>query len=291
MKKRPASGFKKAPPIRPPRAAAIDAGKAISGLAANVVADMQFITEWIKSGDMSPVVIANALDEQLRKWESINTSTIAGQWVGEVDAVVKTQLTERVRNALGVDTAFLLDDDVVRDAVELVSFETSSLIRDVPRRYIQNVAEAAIQNFKGVPFPDGRSLTQQLMEVNKETFERAKRIARQQTSAINATVNQVRQTAVGIEEYFWSSSFDERTVGNPGGLYPKGTKAHGEHYKRDYRVNGGKSYKWTEPFADGTPGIAPGCRCVAIARIDMDKLNPDRVIIVDQIGFTGRLVA
>lgn len=239
------------------------------------------IVEWIKAGNISPIRIANALQEQLRKWESVNTLAVAEEWVGLVDDLAKQQLTNRLKGVFGVDTAFIFDDESVRYAASLMSSSTANKIVDVPRWYIQNITEAAIQNFQGIPFPEGRSLTQQFMFLNNETFERARTIARHQTSVINAAVNQARQTAIGIEEYYWSSSHDERTVGNPAGLYPKGNQGHGDHWARDYRNNGNKSYRWDEPFKDGLPGQAYNCRCVAIAKINTAKLNPERVFVGD----------
>lgn len=262
----------KAGAIRPPKAVEMNVRALLLDIAEKAQLDAMTIIQAIESGNISAIQAANALEEMLHKWEGMDSKSLAEMWVTATDGFAKKRLQDRVANAFGVQTAYIFDDESVRYAAHLMAYQTAGKIVDVPREYIQNVARAAIQNYQGIPFPEGRSLTQQIMHENHMTFERARTVARHQTSVINTAVNQARQTAIGIDEYYWSSSNDERTVGNPNGLYPYGNKAHGDHWERDYRHNGGEAYRWDDPFEDGLPGYPPRCRCTALAKLDRRRM-------------------
>ena len=113
------------------------------------------------------------------------------------------------------------------------------------------------------------------------TQNKAKFLARQETSLFVAEVRNERYDDAGIQWYRWSTSQDIRVVGTPGGLYPEGGPGHGNHY-----VMQGKICKLNDPTvyadtladarkglwkskasigADNThPGQAFGDRCVMI---------------------------
>lgn len=92
---------------------------------------------------------------------------------------------------------------------------------------------------------------------------RAKLIARDQIQKFNSRLNEERQTELGIEEYVWQTSGDDRVVGTPGGLYPEGNRVHGDHYSRD-----GQVFRWDTPPHDGPPGFAINCRCRALPVVE-----------------------
>lgn len=277
---RPFPKVLKAGAIRPPKAVEMDARKRLLEIVDKVQIDALSVVTAIESGNIGAIQAANALQGLLHKWEGMDSQSIAEAWVAATDRQAKQRLQDRVANAIGVQTTYILDDEEVKYAAYLMAHQTANQIVGVPREYIQNVARAAIQSYQKIPFPEGRTLTQEIMHENRMTFERAKTVARHQTSVINSAVNQARQTAIGIEEYFWSSSNDERTVGNPNGFYPHGNKMHGKHWERDYRHNGGKAYRWDEPFTDGLPGQAINCRCVALAKLDTRKLKMNEKVFI-----------
>ena len=74
---------------------------------------------------------------------------------------------------------------------------------------------------------------------------RASLIARDQTLKLNGTINKHRQTAVGIEQYKWSTSHDERV-------------------REAHRRLNNTIQKWSIPPEVGHPGEDYQCRCVAI---------------------------
>ena len=79
------------------------------------------------------------------------------------------------------------------------------------------------------------------------TMNKARFLARQETSLFMTTVRDERYRSGGIEIVQWSNSHDVRVVGNPAGLYPKPTAGHGNHW-----FLGGKYCKLSDPtvYAD-----------------------------------------
>lgn len=84
-------------------------------------------------------------------------------------------------------------------------------------------------------------------------------LARDQILKLNGNLTQVRQSSVGIIQYIWTTSHDERVRGTPGGKWPKGL-----HYDLD-----GTIQSWASPpicSLDGRrehPGGDYQCRCTA----------------------------
>jgi uncharacterized protein with gpF-like domain len=91
-------------------------------------------------------------------------------------------------------------------------------------------------------------------------LNRAKLITRTQISRAIAAENIARFQQAGLTHYVWRTSEDERVVGNPEGLYPKGNPGHEDHYHRD-----GKVFAFDNPPEDGHPGVPYNCRCVMLA--------------------------
>lgn len=62
------------------------------------------------------------------------------------------------------------------------------------------------------------------------TMNKARFLARQETSLFMATVRDTRYQTAGVNIVQWSTAGDQRVVGNPAGLYPDPTPGHGDHY-------------------------------------------------------------
>jgi uncharacterized protein with gpF-like domain len=275
-RRRPLPKIRRAGPIRPPKAAEMAARKRLLRLLASIEQDVVKAAELALAGEAGPERLAEILRGILDRWRDAGeAAAIARDWTGEIDRLARERLQERLANALGVDMTRIFDDLTVRTAAAAAAEETANLITKMTEDYLGRVANAALQNYRQIPFPEGRSLVQEIQHQTGMAFTRARTIARHQTSVINGTVNRARQASVGIEEYYWESADDERVVGRPGGTYPKGNAVHGDHWKRDWRHNGGKSRRWDEPYATGGafPGEAVNCRCVALPKIELDKLT------------------
>jgi len=133
--------------------------------------------------------------------------------------------------------------------------------------------------------PENRTLARQIKEEFKVSDGRAKVLARDQTSKMNSAITGLRQKSVGIDKYIWETSMDRRVVGTPGGLYPKTTKLHKNHYVMEGKVcrwddptvysdDKGKTWiKRTEQMPHNHPGDDILCRCRAAPLIDIEELK------------------
>lgn len=175
--------------------------------------------------------------------------TMAKSQATRVQGTVDKSLATAVKNRLGIDIASALVKSVALQAAfaEAVA-ANADLIRSLSSTYISRVQELVENNLQqGLRH---ESLVKEIRRIGKVTESRAKLIARDQTSKMNSSFNQVRQQQIGIEKYTWSTSGDER-------VRP-------EHASQD-----GQVFRWdTPPASTGHPGHDVQCRCVAIPIIE-----------------------
>lgn len=133
-----------------------------------------------------------------------------------------------------------------------------SLIKSAGREYINQVTGV-------LDDPDNwgltvEALTAKLVERGDVSESHAALIARDQTSKMNAAINEHRQRAAGVTSYVWSTSLDERV-------------------RETHVANEGQTFEWaTPPEETGNPGDDVNCRCVAIPEIpELDDEVPAAV--------------
>lgn len=90
-------------------------------------------------------------------------------------------------------------------------------------------------------------LIQMIQSEYGTTMNKARFLARQETSLLMATVRDTRYSDAGVNIVRWSNSHDVRVVGNPAGEYPEPTTGHGNHWRM-----GGKYCSLNDPtiYAD-----------------------------------------
>ena len=209
---------------------------------------------------------------------------IAENWVGKVNRYNKEKFMSHMRKALGIDIGAIVDE-AMKDELEIMVMENANYIKSIPNYLVGHVADRVVQHFKGIPMPENRTLRQQIKEEFKVSDGRAKVLARDQTSKMNTSISAIRQVNLGIDCYVWKTVEDERVVGKPGGVYPKTTKLHKNHY-----IMQGLLCKWADPnvYSDDKgatwkprtaqmPHNHPGddimCRCRPAPFIDIEKLK------------------
>jgi SPP1 gp7 family putative phage head morphogenesis protein len=131
--------------------------------------------------------------------------------------------------------------------------ENVRLIRTIPENLLNDVEGIVSRGVRR-----GRRASEMAKEIQKRfkvNENKAKLIARDQTSKLNGELTQLRQTSLGIRRYIWLTARDER-------VRP-------EHEDRD-----GEIFRWDEPPEDGHPGEPINCRCVAQPILDdiLDQL-------------------
>ena len=182
---------------------------------------------------------------------------------------------------IAVGDAFVQDEPWVQETLQRWSREQVSLItkasqdmRDAVARRVRNGVK------KGLLSSDITKLV--LQEMPGISFRRARVIARDQASKLNAELTRGRMNDAGLETYVWETAMDERVRGLPGGRYPNALPSHW--------IMQGKICRWDDPTlwknAQGEwekrpssapyshPGTEIMCRCVALPNWgELDELT------------------
>lgn len=234
-----------------------------------------------------PEELASYLEQVLRQAEfeyDIAAEDIVWRWKLSMDQETRREMQKGLKETLGVDVAAIYDDPTVGDALAVGGMEAANLIKTIPNEHLGKVARAVADNFSGRPLPENRSLLQQIQHIGGVSEKRAKLIARDQTAKMAGALNRVRQQSIGVDEYIWRTVKDRRVVGKPGGLYPKGSKGHGNHYIMEgvhckwgdptvYSKDNGKTWKKrTAEMPKNHPKDDIQCRCHSEAVVEVDKI-------------------
>lgn len=172
---------------------------------------------------------------------------------------------------IAVGDAFVQDEPWVdavlqewsRNQVSLIT-KASQGMRDAVARRIRNGVKKGLLNKDIEPLI--------MREMPGISFRRARIIARDQASKLNAELSQGRMQDAGLETYVWDTAHDERVRGNPSGLYPRALPSHW--------VMQGLVCRWDDPTLCKNeagewvkrppeapynhPGLEIMCRCVAL---------------------------
>lgn len=179
---------------------------------------------------------------------------------------------------IAVGDAFLQDEPWVQETLQRWSQEQVSLITKASQDMKDSVARRVRNGIKkGLLNKEIASLV--LREMPGISFRRARIIARDQASKLNAELTHGRMSDAGLETYVWETAMDERVRGLPGGKYPNALPSHW--------MMQGKVCRWDDPTlwrnAQGEwekrpsnapynhPGLEILCRCVALP--NWDELN------------------
>ena len=119
----------------------------------------------------------------------------------------------------------------------------AGLIKSIPEDQLKRVEGIVMRGAqKGTLAKD---MTTEIKNAFNISHNKAKLIARDQVSKFNGMLNKNRQQSVGVKEYVWSTSGDERV-------------------RDTHEANNGQIFSWNDPPATGHPGEDINCRCVAI---------------------------
>lgn len=145
-----------------------------------------------------------------------------------------------LRAAYGVD--IFQSEPWLAEVLRQFEAENIRLIRSIPQQALDKLHGKVVQAVRqGTP-------TARLKELVREeygvTTRRAELIARDQIGKLNGQLTETRQEGIGVKEYKWRGSLDERE--------------RDEHVARE-----GQTFSWDEPPSDGHPGEPIQCRCWA----------------------------
>lgn len=153
----------------------------------------------------------------------------------QVDGVSKTEFRKQVRAAYGID--ILRGEPQLADLLSAWTEENAALIKSIPDRLTEQLRSEFT-----TAFTNGTSLRDLTKIVRDKTGladNRAELIARDQIGKLTGRLDRMRQESVGVQEYIWRTSQDERV-------------------RPTHRVRNDKKFRWDDP------GIKPGqeIRCL-----------------------------
>jgi SPP1 gp7 family putative phage head morphogenesis protein len=165
------------------------------------------------------------------------------------------QLAAEIKKSVRIDITPVLKRKSIERVMKKATKDNIDLITSIPEQYFGKVREALVENFSSGQ--RWETLVDKLVHVGDVTESRAKVIARDQTSKMNSSFNQTRQESLGIEEYEWQTSGDERV-------------------RDTHAANNGKTFRWDNPPSEtGHPGEDILCRCTAIPKLNLDKMEKE----------------
>jgi SPP1 gp7 family putative phage head morphogenesis protein len=206
--------------------------------------DKQFSTDSIgKETTRIFAILKKRYDRKLGAYDRI-----AEKLFNKIDKQNKQKFYKQVEQTLGLNYQQLKKNENLENIRSMAIAQNASLIKTIPEKYIQQVEQALYSQFSNME--KGRSLIKEFQPLienfNGDTYKRARFIARDQTSKINADLVKYRAENAGSDEYIWRTVADER-------VRPT-------HKEKDRQT-----FKWSEPPEDtGHPGKDYQCRCRAI---------------------------
>lgn len=163
----------------------------------------------------------------------------------------KEQLIKVIYSAVQVNP--FLSEPYLESQIKIFQAYNASLITKLSKEQAEKMQEILFRNLSA-----GQGVKAIKKEIEK-TFDisenRARVIARDQTNKFNGNLAELRQREVGISQYQWSTSLDERV-------------------RHTHRLNEGRVFSWDNPPAStGHPGTQIRCRCTAQPRINLKMFN------------------
>lgn len=155
----------------------------------------------------------------------------------------KVQLKKVIVSAIGVDPTVLTQELYLNQQIKVFVKKNVSLITGLSDWERNRITTSLYRDLAS-----GESVTNIKNDVKKTlriTENRAKLIARDQVSKLNANLTELRQRELGIKKYRWLTSRDERV-------------------RPTHRANEGKIFEWDNPpMITGHPSRDIICRCSA----------------------------
>jgi SPP1 gp7 family putative phage head morphogenesis protein len=180
------------------------------------------------------------------------------------------QLKRIMRSTLGVDV--LKAEPWLRGEIDSFVAENVSLIKSIPDQALTTIEGMAQRGVRsGASAADIAKEIQERLGVTKS---RARLIASDQVGKLNGDLTKKRQTALGIETYYWQTSRDERV--RESHKVMNGLLCRWDDPTLISKDNGGTWIKRSSIGGDnGSPGYPVRCRCSA---------DPNLEQVFQQIG-------
>lgn len=186
----------------------------------------------------------------------------------------REQFNRLSKTVLGVD--IIARDPKLGTTLKAFAKENAGLIKNISETMINDVEAVVRRGLRSGAA--SRMIEGEIVNRFEVSERRARLIARDQIAKLNSDITEQRQKELGIDEYYWQTSQDERVRGDPGGKYPNADPSHyamnGMICRWDdpslYREPG--SQEWKPRSGIGGPDEHPGkpinCRCIALPNLE-----------------------
>ena len=165
-----------------------------------------------------------------------------------IRALHTERFSEVMSKAFGLDVRPLIPNSTLTPIMAQAIGENVALIKTIPERHLTTLSAQVARVQTERPF-DQRALREVFSSSYNVTGYNLRRLTRDQTSKVMSRFNEERQKQVGIREYVWKTSQDERV-------------------RDSHAAKEGRTFSWEDPPPDtGHPGNDIQCRCVANAVI------------------------
>lgn len=124
----------------------------------------------------------------------------------QISSFNDSQYRQIIQGTLGVNP--LQNDPYLQTRLKAFTRQNAILIKSLPANALKDIEGIASRGLTG-----GKTVNEIQGEIRRKfdtTRARARLIARDQTSKLNAQLTEVRQKRIGIKEYIWNDASDER---------------------------------------------------------------------------------
>lgn len=175
-------------------------------------------------------LLASQMDRALSRLEAMDINNIAIRmargFVNRINQNSENTLKANIRNNTGLELNSFIKTERLESALDIIVQQNVALIKSIKDEYKENVNKLLRDNVLNGDRPT--NLVTQIKDIGQVTKSRAKFIARDQTSKINADLTQLRSESIGSSTYIWSGSMDERE-------------------RTTHKAMEGKLCKWSDP--------------------------------------------
>ena len=198
----------------------------------------------VKQDDSSWVDNVTELKEKLILDYNLILSPVLGQMaLGQAQKISnynKGQAIKVIHSALSINP--ILAEPYLEPQIKAFQRNNVALITRLSEDQAGKIEEVLYRNLSAGNATN--IIKKELLKTFQTTEKRAKLIARDQTNKFNGDLSRLRQEEVGISQYIWSTSKDERV-------------------RPTHRENENKKFNWGKRPSTGHPGQDINCRCTA----------------------------
>lgn len=225
----------------------------VERVTSNVIPQLfRFEDQYILEDASFAILIRNSI--KAVKALFFDVTPTAEEMAGQMVNTEYEEQSSRFDNAMEAVTGGISMERIVRkeqlvSTLEAKIAENVSLIQSIPDQYFKELEGMIFRNITAGN--SANSIVQEIRDLTGATLNRAELIARDQTSKTSAAINQERQSRLGVTEYVWQTSRDQRV-------------------RPSHKEKQGKVFKWSDPPRDtGHPANDINCRCTARAVVEL----------------------